>query len=53
MFDMQSLKYVLYNAGLVPDILIVGGWFYAVVLFIVLLYYFFSYVIKLLIGERK
>jgi len=53
MIDMQYLKYVLYNAGLIPDILIVGGWLYTTILLIVLAYCFFGYVIKLLNEERK
>jgi len=51
--DMQYFQNMLFKAGLVPDILILGGWLYAVVLLIVLLYHFFSYILKLLTEERK
>lgn len=53
MLDIQYFKYVLLKVGLIPDILILGGWLYVVILLIVLLYYFFYYMKRILFGERK
>jgi len=53
MLDIQYFKYVLSKAGLISDILILGGWLYAAILLIVLVYRFFAYVIKLLKGAKK
>jgi hypothetical protein len=41
MILMKFFKDVLLVAGLVPSILIVGGFIYILILFLVTLYYFF------------
>jgi len=53
MLDIQYLKYMLSKVGLIPDILILGGWLYAAILLFVLLYYFLCYIKKIVFGERK
>ncbi|GMA98855.1 hypothetical protein PIPA1_16550 [Pelosinus sp. IPA-1] len=53
MLDIQYLKYVLAKMGLIPDVLILGGWLYVTILLIVLLYYFLCFVKRVLFGARK
>jgi len=53
MLDIEYYKYVLSNAGLIPDALILGGWLYVIILLIVLLYYFLCYIKKILFRGRQ
>lgn len=51
--DIQYIKDILLKAGLVPSILILGGFLYAFILLLVVLYYFFLYVIKVLVHRKR